>query len=246
MAEREERKMNVIVFDTETAGRKTQSLLNVGYTIVDLDLRTFTYRTKVRRDYVMRDVYRNIMWLRNDMFVGDEKLAKLQENVAHKGTVERTEKQVFEQIAKDIDRYGVEFGYAYNCQFDTDKFAKTAISYGLDNPLEKLKAVLDIWGYAYWKICVTEDYQKFCLDNDLTTKSGKFFPSSVEGVTKYLNKDIEFVEEHTALSDVHWELQILCECGKRGQNIFEWVSRGGWIKLDGTIVEDTEQISIPL
>jgi hypothetical protein len=232
--------MNIIVFDTETAGVKTQSLLNVGYMIVDLNLSTFTYKTKVKRDYLMRDVYNNTMWLRNDMFVGDEKLAVMAHNLAHKGAILRTEKQVFEQIARDLDRYKVEFGYAYNCQFDTDKFAKTALTYGLANPLEKIK-VLDLWGFAYWNICVSAEYQEFCREHDLKTKSGKFFPTSVEGVTKYLNQDIEFVEEHTALSDVYWELRILCECGKRGQNIFEWLTRGGWIALDGSIVEDRER-----
>lgn len=239
MTEREEKKLNIIVFDTETAGIKTQSLLNVGYMIVDLDLQTFTYKTKVKRDYLMRDVYRNTMWMRNDMFVGDEKLATLTHNLNHKGAIERTEKQVFEQIAKDLDRYGVEFGYAYNCQFDTDKFAKTAIAYGLANPLEKIK-VFDLWGFAYWNICITKDYQEFCLAHNLKTKSGKYFPTSVEGVTAFLNQDETFAEEHTALSDVYWELRILCECAKRGQNIFEWVTRGGWIKLNGEVDEIKE------
>ena len=232
--------MNIIVFDTETAGVKTQSLLNVGYMIVDLDIRTFDYKVKVKRDYMMRDVYNNIMWLRNDMFVGDDKLAVLQNNVAHKGAIVRTEKQVFEQMARDLVRYKVEFGYAYNCQFDTDKFAKTAIAYGLDNPLENIK-VFDLWGFAYWNICITQEYQDFCLANDLKTKSGKYFPTSVEGVTKYLNQDIEFVEDHTALSDVYWELRILCECGRRGHNIFEYLTRGGWIRLDGEIDEIRER-----
>ena len=230
--------MNIIVFDTETAGVKTQSLLNVGYMIVDLDLTTFNYVTKCKRDYLLRDVYTNTMWLRNDMFVGDEKLAVMANNIIHRGTILRTEKQTFEQMSKDIDKYGVQYGFAYNCQFDTDKFAKTAIAYGIANPLEKLTAVFDLWGFAYWKICKTEAYLKFCNDNNLRTKSGKFIPTSVEGVTKYLNDDIAFVEEHTALSDVYWELRILCECGKRGQNIFEWVNRGGWICPDGSIIEE--------
>ena len=232
--------MNIIVFDTETAGIRTQTLLNVGYMIVDLDLQHFTYKTKVKRDYLMRDVYNNTMWLRNDMFVGDNKLAVIAHNIEHKGTILRTEKQVFEQLARDIAKYGVDYGYAYNCQFDTDKFAKTAIAYGLENPLEKIK-VLDLWGFAYWNICVCEDYQDFCRAHDLKTKSGKYFPTSVEGVTKYLNQDIEFTEEHTALSDVYWELRILCECGRRGQNIFEWRTRGGWINLDGEIIEYVER-----
>lgn len=232
--------MNIIVFDTETAGIKTQSLYNVGYMIVDLDLRTFTYRTKVKRDYVMRDVHSNVMWLRNDMFVGDNKLAVIKHNIAHKGAILRTEKQVFEQIARDLDRYGVEYGYAYNCQFDTDKFAKTAIAYGLENPLERI-TVLDLWGFAYWNIYVTPTYQEFCNTHELRTKSGKFFPSSVQSITQYLNNDVNFVEEHTALSDVYWELQILCECGKRGQNIFEWRIRGGWIAIDGEVINFEER-----
>ena len=245
MVEMEKKKMNIIVFDTETAGVKTQSLLNVGYTIVNLNLKDFSFRTLVKRDYLMRDVYNNYMWLVNDMFVGEAKLAVMKHNLEHKGAILRTEKQVFETMARDIAKYGVEFGYAYNCQFDTDKFNKTAIAYGLANPLENI-TVLDLWGYAYWNICITKEYQDFCLAHGLKTKSGKYFPTSVEGVTAYLNDDPEFKEDHTALSDVYWELRILCECGKRGQNIFEWRTRGGWIKLDGTIIEDTEQMAIPL
>ena len=224
--------MNIIVFDTETAGVVTQNLLNVGYMIVDLNLDTATYRTLVKRDYIMRDVWRNTPWMMNDMFVKAEKMAVIANNIQHKGAIERTEKQVFEQVARDIAKYGVQYGYAYNCQFDTDKFAKTAIAYGLQNPLEGI-TVLDLWGYAYWKICATEDYLKFCNTHNLRTRSEKFIPTSVEGVTKYLNNDPDFVEEHTALSDVYWELRILCECLKRGQNIFEWVTRGGWITPNG-------------
>lgn len=231
--------MNIIVFDTETAGVVTQNLLNVGYTIVDLDIFTATFRTLVKRDYIMRDIWRNTPWMMNDMFVRPEKMAVIANNIKHKGAIERTEKQVFEQIERDIAKYGVQYGYAFNCQFDTDKFAKTAIAYGLRNPLENIK-VFDLWGYAYWKICKTEDYISFCNAHNLRTKSGRFIPTSVEGVTKYLNNDADFVEEHTALSDVYWELRILCECVKRGQNIFEWVTRGGWITPNGEIVEIDE------
>ena len=232
--------MNIIVFDTETAGVKTQSLLNVGYMIVDLDLTTFTYKTKVKRDYILRDVYRNTMWMRNDMFVGDDKLGVMTHNIEHKGAILRTEKQVFEQMARDLARHTVECGYAYNCQFDIDKCAKTAIAYGLSNPLEGIK-IFDLWGFAYWNICLTDEYQDFCRAHSLKTKSGRYFPTSVEGVTAYLNDDPEFTEEHTALSDVYWELRILCECAKRGQNIFKYVTRGGWIRLDGAIDEIRER-----
>lgn len=228
------RKLNIIVFDTETAGVKTQSLLNVGYVIVDLNLSTFTYQTKVKRDYVMRNVYNNTQWMRNDMFVGDDKLLAIKNNIEHKGAVLRSQKQVFAQMARDLQKHNVTFGYGYNCQFDTDKFIKTSTEYGLNNPLEHI-TVLDLWGYAYHQICLSSEYLQFCNDNNLRTNSGQYIPTSVEGVTKFLNNDVNFVEDHTALSDVMWELRILCECARRGQNIFEYVSRGGWLKPDGTV-----------
>ena len=233
MAEREEnQKMNVIVFDTETAGCCTQTLLNIGYCIADINLTTFKYRILKGRDYLIGQHYKNRIWLLNDMFVKAEKLAKFDLNVENGSAILRTEKQIFEQMARDIDRYQVKYGFAYNSNFDEDKFQRTALALNLPNPLDKIE-VVDIWHNAQEVICDTPEYVEFCNANELRTLSGKYLPTSVEGVTAFLNQDKDFVEEHTALSDVQWELRILCELGKRGCNIFQEGVSMGCLKENG-------------
>lgn len=224
--------MNVIVFDTETAGCCTQTLLNIGYCIADIDLTTFKYRILKGRDYLVGHHYKNRIWLLNDMFVKAEKLAKFDLNVENGSAILRTEKQIFEQMIRDIDRYKVEYGFAYNSSFDEDKFQRTALALNLPNPLDKIEAV-DIWHNAQAVICDTAEYVEFCNANELRTLSGKYLPTSVEGVTAFLNQDKDFVEEHTALSDVQWELRILCELGKRGCNIFQEGAYMGCLKENG-------------
>ena len=232
MTEREEKPMNIIVFDTETAGCCTQTLLNIGYCIADVDLTTFKYRILKGRDYLIGKHYKNRLWLLNDMFVKAEKLAKFDLNVENGSAILRTEKQIFEQMARDIDRYGIKHCFAYNSDFDEDKFRRTAIALNLPNPLDKIE-VLDIWCNAQEWICHREDYIAFCNEHNLRTPSGKYIPTSVEGVTAFLNNDKEFVEDHTALSDVQWELRILCELGKRGCNIFQENARNGCLTPEG-------------
>lgn len=224
--------MNIIVFDTETAGCCTQTLLNIGYIIVDLDLTTFKYKILKGRDYLIGQHYRNRIWLLNDMFVKAEKLIKFDTNVENGSAILRTEKQIFEQMSRDIDRYGIKYGFAYNSDFDEDKFRKTALALNLANPLDKIN-VVDIWCNAQNWICSTESYIAFCNEYELRTPSGKYIPTSVEGVTAFLNDDKDFVEEHTALSDVQWELRILCELGKRGCNIFQETARNGCLTPEG-------------
>lgn len=217
--------MKIIVFDTETVGCVSQELLNVGYMIVDLDITAGTRRTLCKRDYIVRKHYQNEMLMLNDMFVGTDKLAQYQANVRNGGAILRNIDQIFATMKNDIDRHRCVFGYAYNCQFDTDKFEQTAARYGIANPLDGLP-ILDIWGYAYHYICNKADYIAYCKANNLLTETQRFIQTSVEGVTAFLRQDPTFKEAHTALSDVGWELDILVECVKRGCNITKPMARG--------------------
>ena len=224
--------MNVIVFDTETAGCCTQTLLNIGYCIADIDLTTFKYRILKGKDYLVGRHYKNRLWLLNDMFVKADKLAKFDTNVENGSAILRTEKQIFEQMSRDIARYGIKYGFAYNSDFDEDKFRRTALTLDIHNPLDDIE-VIDIWCNAQLWICSTQEYIDFCNEHELRTPSGKYIPTSVEGVTAFLNNDKDFVEEHTALSDVQCELRILCELGKRGCNIFQERTKDGCLTPEG-------------
>ena len=210
--------MNVIVFDTETVGVKTQTLLNVGYTIVDINIQEGTAYKLAERDYLVTDLINNKLLMLNDMFVGEEKYDKYLQLLADKKIIKRSIKQIFTTMANDIKKHNVLFGYAYNCDFDIDKFEKTATAYGIENPIANLP-IFDIWAYAVNHICKTDSYIQWAKANEVFTETQFYISTSVESVCKYLYNNLDFIEEHTALSDTAHELKILLECIRRGTDI---------------------------
>ena len=57
--------MNIIIFDTETLGFKSQDLLNVGYRIIDLDIFSKSYQVLCERDMLDMNLYRAVKKLIN-------------------------------------------------------------------------------------------------------------------------------------------------------------------------------------
>lgn len=218
--------MNIIVFDTETAGMVTQSLLNVGYEIIDLNLQTNNFEVLQKRDYLISEVYKEYLFMINDNFVGQEKYDRYAQLLGQKKIIKRTPKQAFKTMCSDIKKYNVLFGYAYNADFDKDKFAKTANQKNIFNPLD-LIPVFDIWAYAINYICKTNDYIDWAKENEIFTKTQTYISTSVESICKYIYNDLNFVETHTALDDVQHEIKILTECVKRGCDITRAMSMGG-------------------
>ena len=65
--------MNVLVFDTETIGMISQDLINVGYKIIDINIQQANYKTLIQRDYIVANLYNNVVYCMNDAFVGSKK-----------------------------------------------------------------------------------------------------------------------------------------------------------------------------
>lgn len=78
--------------------------------------------------------------------------------------------------------------------------------------------LIDIWALACDRLLNTNKYRKYCCDNNFFTDSKKFFKTSAEVSYRYLIKDDEFVESHTALSDAEIETFILAKALKRGKS----------------------------
>ena len=210
--------MNICVFDTETVGKVSQDLLNVGYKIIDLNVQKGTYETLVERDYLVGKLFNNTVYMINDDFVGAEKYGKYVLALKQKKIIKRGISQIMETMRNDFKKHNVLFSYAYNNKFDMDKFEKTCNQLECENPI-KTATCFDIWAYACQYIVDTPEYQEWAKNNEVFTESGAYISTSVESVIKYLNNDLEFVEDHTALSDVQWETKILVECVKRGCDI---------------------------
>ena len=74
----------------------------------------------------------------------------------------------------------------------------------------------DLWGLACTKLINQDEYKLNCLEKSLLTQSGLFFKTSAETTFQYLADNYDFIEEHTALSDVQIESQILLKVLKKG------------------------------
>ena len=227
--------MNIIVFDTETIGKVSQDLINVGYKIGDLNIQTGEMKVLCERDYIITNLINNKIYCINDDFVGLAKYDMYQGLIADGKAIKRSLSQVYKTLANDIAKHNVIFGYAYNCQFDLDKFKKQ-VPDGMENPLDKIP-VFDIWDYAIQYICETDAYKKWALENNQVTQTEQFISTSVEAVARYLYNNLDFIEDHTALSDVQHETEILIECVKRGADITRALKTNHRIKSDKELKE---------
>lgn len=237
--------MNIMIFDTETLGFCSQDLLNIGYRIVNIDIAQGTCSELVKRDFLDCNLWKGVkrllaekVVLVDDMpnilknnFLPAEKIAKYETALKCKTISKNRIATIFKKMKADLEKYQVAYAYAYNCAFDIDKFKRTAIKYKLENPIENIP-VFDIWAYAMNHICWNADYLEWARENQIITASGKFISTSVESVTKFLHKDLEFVEDHTALSDTQFELEILLKCVQFGCDITRPEVRGGFIPFD--------------
>ena len=227
--------MNIIVFDTETIGKVSQDLINVGYKIGDLNIQTGEMKVLCERDYIITNLINNKIYCINDDFVGLAKYDMYQGLIADGKAIKRSLPQIYKTLANDIAKHNVIFGYAYNCQFDLDKFKKQ-VPDGMENPLDKIP-VFDIWDYAIQYICETDAYKKWALENNQVTQTEQYISTSVEAVARYLYNNLNFIEDHTALSDVQHETEILIECVKRGADITRALKTNHRIKSDKELKE---------
>lgn len=230
--------MNIIVFDTETVGMASKDLLNLGYCIIDLNPTTRAYKVLVERDMLDYKLFSSLTDLMNHKgsleedieaimsqhFLSIDKWQKYATMESNKEIERHTIQKMFSILQADLKRYRVAFGYAYNSNFDVNIFKKTAEKYHIQSPLDI--PIFDIWAYAVNHICRTDDYVAWAKENQIFTPSEQYISTSVESVVKYLTKNLDFVEEHTALSDVKWETMILAECLARGCDITRTENRG--------------------
>lgn len=70
----------------------------------------------------------------------------------------------------------------------------------------------DIWGMACDRLLNTRAYKEKCLEYGMITNSGDYFKSSAEAAYRYLCKNYQFEESHTALGDAEIETFLLMKC----------------------------------
>ena len=84
---------------------------------------------------------------------------------------------------------------------------KTTDYYRKANPIAELNDVC-IYALAGKYIHSTEDYRKWCDDNEFYTDKG-YYSTNAENTYRYITGKLDFVEDHTGLKDCEIELEIL-------------------------------------
>ena len=84
---------------------------------------------------------------------------------------------------------------------------------------EKSFPMVDLWAVAVKEIVNNFLYRRVCTNMPMLSASGLYFKTSAESVYRYLNKDYNFEEEHTALADAEIESEILRIAFKRKATI---------------------------
>lgn len=202
--------MNIMVFDTETTNLEKPFCYNIGYVIYNTD----TGERLLQKDFVVEQVWHNTM-LFTTAYYADKRPIYVNRM---KGRTCRMEKfgYITQTMYRDIQEYEVQYAFAYNSPFDTKVFEFNCDWFKCINPLDTV-TVIDIRGHVHHSIAFTEEYQAFCDTHGLYTDNGNY-STTAEALTRFLQNNAEFIEEHTALADALIELEILKECVARECN----------------------------
>lgn len=228
----------VMIFDTETTSLNKPFCYNCGYIVADSE----TGVIYERKDFVIEQIWHNLP-LFETAYYAEKRPIYVKRMKA------RTVKMIkfgymCREMAKDIKKYNVEYAFAYNSDFDERVFNFNCDWFKCINPFDNVE-IKDIRGYAH-EFLINEDFKTFCERYELFTDSGNY-STTAETMYKYITNKIDFVEEHTALSDSIIEWEILKECISKGGNIEEnYVSKKSIPRIQDkilTIVKGNEKIS---
>ena len=196
--------MNICVFDTETTSLEKPFCYNVGYTLYDTD----NNEKLLSREFVIEQVWHNPMLFTTAYYANKRDLyvSRMRSKKA------RLEKwgYVTQQMSRDFKDFDIAFAFAYNSPFDVGVFEFNCDWFKTINPFDTIK-VLDIRGYVHKAIAFDEDFQNFCDEHQYYTESGNY-STTAETLFRYITKNTEFEEEHTALADSLIECDILAHC----------------------------------
>ena len=80
---------------------------------------------------------------------------------------------------------------------------------GVEYPL------FDIWGLSCENLLNNDEFRAYCTENNLTTASGKYYPTSAEIAYRFVKGQDDFIESHTAIEDADIECELLAEVFKK-------------------------------
>lgn len=209
-----------IVVDTETCplDKELESVTpsnmftyDIGWAVVDK--RGKVYKTA---SYVVADIFLDERNLMKSAYYAD-KIPNYWKDIREGKRKLATWNTIRKQFINDIKEYNIKQVFAHNMRFDhgtlnnTERWlSKSKYRYFFPYDIEicdTLKMARDVIGKM-------PSYKRFCKENELMTKNNQC-RFTAEALFRFISRDADFAESHTALEDVLIEKEILRYCYKQ-------------------------------
>lgn len=205
------------VLDTETCGTVEKPIVyNLGYII-------FNKKGKIyaKRSIVISDIFFNSN-LEVTKAISEcyycNKIPQYKQGILRGRCLLRTFQQAKDELATVLKKYNVQDIWCYNAGFDKRALKNTTILKGCGYNYVDEVTFKDIWNCASELICNNRNYCTWAYQNGFESKKGNV-KTSAEVVYRYLTKDTNFIESHTALDDCFIEKEIFLACKRKKKKI---------------------------
>jgi hypothetical protein len=181
---------------------------DIGYAIAD------RYgNIMVEKSFVVAEMFLDRQDLMQSAYFA-EKVPQYWEDIKNGKRVVKTLWNIRKELHNDMKEFGVKKVGAYNMGFDkralnnitryaTKSFVRWFFPYGTE--------YVCIWNMACQTILNSKSYVTFAKQNGLETECGNIL-TNAECCYKFLEKNLDFKEEHTGLEDVKIEVEIMAKC----------------------------------
>lgn len=222
---------NILVFDTETTGDfSTPFIYDIGWAVLDESLNVVQ-----KREYIVKEIYGNKFlmdsaYYQNKREAYNKRLTDGELNLMSMGNI-------FKQLLSDIKAYKVNTLAAYNVAFDLRAMLGTlelTSSHELPRWFKLLERVrtLCIWNLACDTILQKQEFKTLALQEKWLSEKGNLL-TNAEVAYRYISNDTTFEEDHTALSDVLIEVDILKHILTNEKGFVSYGAKfGAWRKVN--------------
>ena len=214
-----------LVIDTETANTIEQPLpYDIGYAICD------RYgNIVVERSFIVAEIFLDHKEMMKSAYFA-EKIPHYWEDIKN-GT--REIKSIFnirKQIKADMKEWNVKKVGAYNMGFDK-RALNNVIRYCSKSLIRWFfpfgTEYFCIWHMACQVVLNSTSYIKFALQNGFVSEKDNIL-TSAEVCYRFLTKQVDFVESHTGLEDVHIEVEIMAKCFSTHKKMDKKINSACW------------------
>lgn len=214
-----------ILLDTETVSKQGETLVyDLAWLVIDNNGNVIE-----EHNFIIDEVYSDFPALFDSQFITYGKYLWYSDALAHDMLESVSAFDALNALYSSMCEYNISFVTAYNVPFDLKAINQTCKHFGVLNPLEVYERltsnvldIMDLWRLAKSHI-VTKPYEQFCVENGFLTDKHKKAKTSAEIVYRWISDDVDFVEDHTALSDCLIEVEIYVKCKRKKKRIPESV-----------------------